>query len=157
MAHLWTRESSAGEWSPVALIGDALDVSPGMLLRRASVEPEVWVLVSSSAVHVNGARLSAGIRILCDRDELRAGGHRSFFSTESLAKIVPFPGADRPVFCARCKLEIAAGTPAVRCPRCTVWHHQTEQLPCWTYSPQCAICDQPSALDAGFVWSPEEL
>jgi len=157
MAHLWTRETTADEWTRMPLTDDAMTVPPAMLLRRATAEHDVWVLLAAPSVHVNGARLLTGIRVLHDRDELRAGDRRSFFSTESLAEVVAFPGGERPVFCPRCKLEIAPTSPAVRCPQCRVWHHQSEEFPCWTYGERCAMCDQPTALDAGFRWSPEEL
>jgi len=80
-----------------------------------------------------------------------------FFSTELLAGVTPYPGSERPILCARCKAEIATASPAVRCPRCGAWHHQSDELPCWTYAERCSVCDQPTALDAGFAWTPEEL
>lgn len=165
MAHLWLHEASGdgagkstpGGWSPVVLEGDSRVVPSAQLLRRTSAERGSWVLVGPPAVRVNGNPLDVGIRVLRDRDELLAGGVRTFFSTEALAAVVPFPQSEMPTFCARCKLAIASGAPAVRCPQCGVWHHQSEELPCWTYAPRCALCDQPTALDAGFRWVPEEL
>ena len=159
MSHVWIRESAtpSADWSAVLLAPDSRPVHPLVDLRRVRGDAETFVVLGTSAVRVNGAPLDVGIRVLRDRDELRVDGCRVYFSTESLAELVPFPGADRPVFCARCKLEISAGTPAVRCPACTVWHHQTDRLPCFTYRETCSTCPQPSALDAGYRWSPEEL
>jgi hypothetical protein len=156
MAHLWLFEdgpADAGGWSPRPLEGDSLAVAPALLLDAA----EGWVVVGPPAVSVNGSRLDLGIRVLRDRDELRAGGGRVFFSTETLAVVVPFPGAGKPTFCPRCKLEIALGSPVVRCPGCGVYHHQSEEFPCWVYAPRCALCDHPTALDAGYRWVPEDL
>ena len=141
----------------MSLADDSPPIHPAMLLNRRSAEPDVWVVVGSPAVHVNGAPLDAGIRVLRDRDELRVNAHRMFFSSEVLAEVVPFPGGDRAVFCPRCKLQIAPESAAVRCPRCGVWHHQSEELPCWTYAERCTLCDQSSRLDAGFGWTPEDL
>jgi len=45
----------------------------------------------------------------------------------------------------------------VRCPQCGVWHHQSDELPCWVYSSSCSLCDHPTALDAGYRWIPGEL
>ena len=76
MAHLWVREPGAGEWSPVPLADDPPPIHPAMLLRRPRTEPDVWVVIGSPAVHVNGVPLDAGIRVLRDRDELRVDGHQ---------------------------------------------------------------------------------
>ena len=81
----------------------------------------------------------------------------AYFSTETTARVEPFPGTDRPVHCPRCKLAIEEGTESVRCPRCAIWHHQSETHPCWTYGERCALCDQETALDAGLRFSPEDL
>ncbi len=165
MAHLWIREASEGavgqpapdEWSLMPLDADAVAIHSAALLRRPTSEPEIWILVGPPVVRVNGNPLDAGIRVLRDRDELRTGGTRTFFSTESLPVMVPFTGGERSTFCPRCKLEVAAGSPAVACPQCRVWHHQSDELPCWTYAERCTMCDQPTALGAGFRWTPEDL
>jgi len=154
MAHLWTYETS--NWAALPLAGDEFTLLPALRVQRAAA-CDAWVVVGPPAVHVNGVALDTGIRVLRDRDELRAGGRRAFFSTESLAVVAAFPGAERAVSCPRCKLEIVADSPAVRCPKCDVWHHQTDELPCFTYRERCTLCDQPSALDGGFRWTPEEL
>jgi hypothetical protein len=127
------------------------------LLRGTTPDGDAWIVVGSPAVRVNGDPLDAGIRVLRDRDELRAGGSRTFFSAELLPAVVAFPGGERATFCPRCMLEIAPGSPAVRCPQCRIWHHQSDELPCWTYADRCTMCDQPTPLDAGFRWTPEDL
>ena len=157
MAHLWLCESSGGDaWEMMPLDDDAVAVLSAVQLRRAAGEPDTWTLIGPPRVRVNGHPLDAGIRVLRDRDELRVGGRRAFFSTETLAMVVPFPG-ERPTLCPRCKLEILPGSPAVRCPQCGIWHHQSEEFPCWLYSSTCTNCDQLTALDAHFRWSPETL
>lgn len=177
MAHLWVRDVS--EWVGVAmpLDGEAFsltadplwpvrhgkDGSEGsaVILRRQGPDGEAWVLMTpmETSVRVNRDRILLGIRVLTDRDEIWVTGMgRMFFSTERLACVEPFPGAaGQPIFCPRCKQEIGRGCPAVRCPQCRVWHHQSEDLPCWTYSERCALCDQPTELEAGYRWTPEEL
>jgi hypothetical protein len=165
MAYLWFHEASVGDagkaapedWSPALLDGDSLAIPSARLLRSAAAERESWVLVGPPAVRVHGSPLAAGIRVLRDRDELRVDGGRTFFSAESLAAVMPFPGGAKATFCPRCKLEIVPGSPAVRCPQCGVFHHQSDEFPCWNYAAHCTMCDQPTALDAGFRWVPEEL
>jgi hypothetical protein len=155
MAHLWVAEGLAG-WSATPLAGDtALSTGVAQLVRATG--DGAWVLVGPSAVRVNGEPLDAGIRVLRDRDELLVAGRRSFFSSETLAVVEPLPVVDRPPVCPRCKTAIEPGTLAVRCPQCRIWHHQSEEMPCWTYAPLCALCPQPTPLDAGYRWSPEDL
>jgi hypothetical protein len=175
MAHLWVRNENA-EWAVVPLDADAFDLSVSppratplehvskggdsrvFLLRLR--EAREWILLSSSQdrVRVNGLKVASGIRVLSDRDEIRVEGVDTFFfSTERLAVIEPFPGAERAVFCPRCKQGFQEGALAVQCPQCKVWHHQSEELPCWTYSPTCALDDQPTDLDADYRWTPREL
>jgi hypothetical protein len=89
--------------------------------------------------------------MLADRDEILVAGQRIYFSTETLAAVEEHAG---PVLrCPRCKREIAPGAKVVRCPRCKALHHEA----CWTYSEACTLCPAPTALDAGFQWTPEGL
>ena len=104
------------------------------------------------------ALASLGIVALSDRDEIRpADGLPLFFSTETLARVEPFPASGARGFCPRCKQHIEPGTPAVRCPGCSLWYHMSDEFPCWTYAPQCSACPQETALDADFRWTPEDL
>jgi hypothetical protein len=174
MAHLW-RISVERSWVPVALdaavfaIGQSglrsatcgMAALEGAVLRRIGADPHAsWTLLvpAGAAVRVNGSPVPLGIVSLADRDEIRVmPGSPLFFSTETLAAVVPYP-EDGPLgFCPRCQQPIAAGTPAVSCPGCGLWHHASEGLPCWTYGEQCAACQQLTALDAGFRWTPEEV
>lgn len=176
MAHLWLHDGSSGQaadggWSPVPFAADTLllrgggiesaaapaDVAGAVLRRSITPDGEHWVVVAGAAVRVNGRALDTGIAVLRDRDELLVTGRRAYFSTETLASIEPFPGADRPAICPRCKLTIEPHTPSVVCPACKVRHHQSEALPCWTYATKCALCDQPSVLGSGYRWVPDEL
>jgi len=128
---------------------------------------KIWIIMAGkgSAGWVNGRFLQAGVRVLQDRDEVRINHKPSvFFSTEELARVVPFPAGPSPVFCPRCKQPLADGTPSVQCPRCSVWHHslwphndEANSLGCWEYSAACAICDQQTDLHSGFRWTPLEL
>jgi hypothetical protein len=139
-------------------------------LRQGRGESWLFLLPSGASAFVNGQRLSLGMRVLRDRDEillpatLPADGtdaepQRIFFSTERLAIVEPFAGAARPVICSRCKQIIEVGQLAVRCPngRCGLWHHESAEQPCWTYAEKCSNCDQATALDAGYRWTPEQL
>jgi hypothetical protein len=100
----------------------------------------------------------SGIRVLSHRDELRLTGvaGRAFFSLEGFARVDPFAGVEGSR-CPRCQQPIELETPAVCCPQCRVWHHESEEFSCWTYSATCALCNQPTEFEAGFRWTPDEV
>lgn len=180
MAHLWVKDDG-GEWAALPLEGEVYALSEGrprrveacadgescaavVLVRREGSARGArggWFVVAEpgARVKVNGRPVSAGLRALSDRDELAVAGVGLFyFSTETLAAVRTFAGAERGgAACPRCKQPLEEGASAVRCPQCGVWHHQTDELPCWTYAEVCALCPQPTALDAQFRWTPEEL
>ena len=176
MAHFWFRDDE-DIWSAMPLDGRAVDITvrpPRILaegfrlgedasaavIRAGTEAAPVWALLAAAEgeVRVNGFPPVAGVRVLQDRDEIRATpSHALFFSTETLARVEEFPGSERPIFCGRCRQPMEKGQLAVRCPSppCGIWYHQSEQLPCWTYAPTCAFCPQSTSLDAGFAWTPE--
>lgn len=177
MAHLWVR-NEAEQWAVLPLdhgaftltsnppqpvrqrSGEADALSSVVLVRTQGQEGSQWVLVAGAAsrVSVNGTPLDTGMRVVTDRDEIRIAGSESlYFSTETLARVEEFIGGDQTLFCPRCKQQIDNGAKAVKCPGCGVWHHQTDELNCWTYSEVCALCAHSTDLDAGFRWTPEEL
>jgi len=144
----------------VAAGREAVGAEAVVLLRHGDGAARRWLLLAGKegAVRVNGLPLVGGLRLVEDRDEIWPRGEAPlFFSTEELARVEPFPPQEGAKFCARCKLEVEAESPAVRCPDCSVWYHQTEAYPCWTYGPTCALCDQPTNLTAGYRWTPEGL
>jgi len=176
MAHLWIATDR--QWAVLPLEGDAfaLTASPPQPVRRPlgenealsslvlvptrAAEDPTWVVIAgpASGVSINGVPLVSGIRAIVDRDEIRVGGNGNvYFSTERLARIEEFPGSAQTSYCPRCQQEISTGTTAVRCPGCGVWHHEVEELNCWTYAEVCALCAQSTDLNAGFQWTPEEL
>ena len=176
MAHLWQGEAQSDQWTAVPLEAEAYVLGNGygplicpvaedgeaVLLRKAEAARESWVLLtpSEAEVVVNGMPLVSGIHVLLDHDEIRLGGpDRLFFSTERLSTIEAFPGAQQPMICPRCKQPIQVNDLAVRCPNpsCGVWHHQTSDFNCWSYSQRCALCDQTTDLGGGYRWSPELL
>lgn len=151
-----------------------------LLLRTSDRRGEQWLLLtgSDSRALVNGISLPLGIRALHDRDELLLVSdssdqnstateaspaddsvRRLFFSTERLARVEPLVAGNKPICCARCKRPIAPGDMAVRCPspQCGLWHHESPDKNCWTYIEHCALCDQPTSLEAGYRWTPESL
>jgi hypothetical protein len=159
MAHLWTLDDS-NEWRARPLVNATPEVIAGgvTLLRRSREATDVWTLVSASAaLRLNGAPVPLGLAVLEDRDEIRLPGVTAWFSTETLAQVEPFPESVARGVCPRCKQTIATGSPAVRCPSCGLWHHESEEFPCWTYADTCAGCGHATALDAGFRWTPEDL
>lgn len=158
MPHLWTVDES-GAWTPWPIEGPT---APGAecTFRRLPDQPNAWALLTSGLVpvQVNGAPVPLGLTIIADRDEIRIGrGRACFFSTESFARIEPYPLSAPTGLCPRCGLPIPAASPAVKCPGCGLWHHASDELGCWTYAEQCAECPQETALDTGFRWTPEEL
>lgn len=180
MAHLWKVMSDSGEWTALALDGDAFTLDNETLSRVPELLPTrgaslglrrvedpssptsgaLWTLVvgRDARVLVNGSPATLGLLALTDRDEIRLVNARPlFFSTESLAHVTPFAASGPRGFCPRCKQHIEPGTPAVRCPGCSLWYHASDDLPCWTYAPLCSACPQQTALDAGFRWTPEAL
>ena len=178
MAHLWSWVGR--QWAlafldqpALAMTGDAerpvrpwsaAEPAPGdvLLRQRSGADGEAWLLIAHGArrdVRVNGLALAGGLRELQDRDSVRLGGAQFFFSTERLARPIPFPGAGSKVVCPRCRREIRVGEEAIRCPspRCGVWHHESPSFPCWSYAETCAQCDQPTVMEAEFRWTPEHL
>jgi len=185
VAHIWMM--SDGEWKPLDLgnegcvlgpggssfVGASLSVQ-GNLTPRLSIRPihglqeDSWALLASPLARplVNGLPIHHGIVVLSDRDEIRHAPYRNavsaaaspvYFSTERVAVVLPYSPTGRSGLCPRCKQAMAPGEDAVRCPGCGVWHHSTTALPCWTYGDQCAACDHPTSIEAGFRWTPEVL
>lgn len=177
MAHLWMRSNTDWILAPLAGKGAVLtgDSEQPIRARRSrgartrdkaprivpddGADAETWLLIADDRVGVNGTPLSLGIRALRDRDEIRVPGMPAlFFSGECLAVVTAMPKTDPVANCPRCVQPIRADTPAVQCPQCRVWHHESEEYPCWTYGAKCAAnCDQPTNLEAGYRWTPEEL
>lgn len=120
---------------------------------------EAWAVLAGAGtkLRVNGIAITVGIATLRDRDELCLDGAAPFyFSTERLVNVETYRASDAPR-CPRCTLPIEAGEAYVCCPGCRVLHHQLPERECFTYSPTCTLCDQPSDLTAGYRWSPEDL
>jgi hypothetical protein len=132
--------------------------SAACLLVRVAGQNRLAALVAGDvAIRHNGVPVTAGLRILEHRDALALeGGGLVFWTTEELAHVEPFAGAE-PVSCPRCLRPVHPGHASVRCPSCGVVHHEVPERDCWTYAAKCALCPQPTALDAGLRWTPEEL
>ena len=177
MPHFWISNAE-GEWAIQLLAEESCLAVAGhdVRLTRPAGEPHPseirimppdatsmspsWTLLGGreASLRVNGQPLALGIRVLRDRDEISIAGQRCFFSTEELARVAAFPGLAQIVFCPRCKQKVEPGEPAVACPHCRAWHHQSDKFPCWTYATTCALCQlQSTALDAGYSWKPEHL
>jgi len=179
MAHLWVRDGE-GLWCIAPLehrlysvgigadgvaelaVGEKPD-SAVVARHRTGDGRTSWILLAAEdqRVSVNGVSIVAGIRVLQDRDHIQLFGHDTsisfFHSSELIPRVDTFPGSDQQVFCPRCKRVINPGTPAVTCPGCGVWYHQSDEYPCWTYSDICATCPQKTDLEAAFEFSPEDL
>jgi hypothetical protein len=177
MAHLWILDAG-NNWAPTLLNGDAFalvdsgshranveradaeaETNARVLLRRVSSVPDTWALLCGpkQPVWVNGLPVPLGLTVLSDRDEIRLLHTAVWFSTETQPHVEPFSESATRGVCPRCKQRIEAGTPAVCCPSCGLWHHASDDLPCWSYAPTCAACAQDTAMDADFLWTPEDL
>lgn len=180
MAHLCLfTHCEDGAWNPVTLEGESFGLAPrpdtglnvtagaesgfpAYLLHISRPGADVWLLTAHDecAARVNGDPVPLGARVLEHRDEVSlAGSHscRFIVSTRRPAAVGAFPGADRPVSCPRCRQPIGEGDRAVRCPDRGAWHHQSDELPCWTYCEKCALCDSNTALDGELPWTPEGI
>ena len=134
--------------------------STATLIRLDAGDSWALVVALGAPVRVNGVLLPAGLALLADRDEIRVPGSPPlWFSTETIARVGEAPALDgRALRCPRCHLPIDAGSPAVLCPGCRVWHHQSTDRPCFTYKDApCAACGEGFELNGGFRWLPEEL
>ncbi len=86
----------------------------------------------------------------------RIGPIKMLFAEETPPRVETFPGPWEPAICSRCGSFIGQDAPAVECPECDAWHHQSDEEPCWLAGPTCARCDQPTELNVDFAWRPEE-
>ncbi len=171
MSVVWSRNGT--EWTPTELSGEGLPllsiIEPGPDERPTGSAPtlrchtsprQAWTLLAPAGgdLTVNGEPVQVGIRALRDRDVIQVDDRGPvYFSTESLALVTPCPKTERAIQCVRCKTLIEVGSSAVECPRCSAWHHQTSELPCFRYTDNCTLCQQPTDIDAGYSWRPEDL
>lgn len=164
----WHAESISGSAGALSLSPFGFASSPGMgvdhdsgsLLLQAGNDGRWALLVRRDRRLLHNGEIvtpDAGIRVLVHMDCLSLeGGEPVYFSTEETARIEPFAGSTA-VTCPRCRSEVHPGQAAVKCPRCGVFHHETDDRNCFTYAPTCAVCAQPTALDAGLQWTPAAL
>jgi hypothetical protein len=80
---------------------------------------------------------------------------RILFAAETPPRVEPFPGPGEPAICAGCGSFIGQDDPAVECPRCDAWHHQSTEEPCWIAGPTCTRCDQATELNVDYEWRPK--
>ena len=126
------------------------------LARRSS-----WTLLAGreASLRVNGTvALVLGIRALRDRDEISFAGQRCFFSTEELARIVPFPGWLNPFAARGANKRWSLAIPPSRARTAVRGITSRRNFPAGPTMPTCAFCQlQSTALDAGYSWTPEML
>lgn len=169
--HVWiTNSSGAWEAHPLTATHDLRLHADGNLAclthskawqvclqpcNDGSESPAYVLLVKAKApVRLNGQQ-PLSVSLLQDRDEIALGSVYAYYTTEVMAKIVPFAGAHEPIFCARCKSALAKEGLAVQCPACRLWYHETEAQPCWSYAQTC-VCSHPATTGA-FVWQPQPI
>lgn len=121
---------------------------------RGSVNDLVLVRRRVSA-RINGRRVTNGLAVLQGRACLTIERSEYFYSSEMLVVIEHFAEGQPPLSCPRCNGEITSGQ-IIRCPGCKTVFHQSEERPCFTYSPQCPLCNASTNLDEE-QWSPADL
>jgi hypothetical protein len=150
-----------GVITPLDPEGDGREAA-ALLVRSTPQEGrgDEWILISRGELVLNGYATPARIAVLADRDELRIGGETVFVSYEREARIERYQRDDSP-HCPRCHTGVERGHLAVACPgpACGVVYHQDagEGLPCWLWEEHCALCQQPTPLDAGLTFDPSDL
>ena len=161
-ASMLALKSAPEPLTPLDSVAELPRDAAGLLLcpPGSATGLDVFLLSSpDSRTRLNGVpAASSGIRRLHDMDALDVGlGAPIYISTAQRPVVESFPGADAPVFCPRCQQPIPEGEPAVRCPGCRSWFHQSEAQPCWDYADTCLLCPQPTSLDEDLRWTPHEL
>lgn len=94
-----------------------------------------------------------GVTVLEDRDEISVAGERLLFARHESPAETVFPAGGPEARCARCKAVVNPGDACVRCPACAAYHHEREDLRCWTYQPTCGCS---ARLRAELTWHPAE-
>lgn len=169
MSNIW-HTADGSSWQSIAVPanepvpGERIN-APGIRLVRFNRGTDKGVALLTSGgvrVLVNGRPVLGGFRLLEHRDEIVVGRRRLYFSAESSPTVTVFrqePGA-RACTCPVCRGPIKDGMTAVQCPGCSRWFHQLEPAEgqparrCWTFSPNCRICNHPTALGGEAVWTP---
>jgi hypothetical protein len=144
--------------SEATRVGEAAQAGPAIV--HVEGEPERWVLAvpPGCEVRINGVPVLGGVRMLRHRDLIFAGGKTFWFSTERLARVERFAGAEGAIYCGRCKRELEVDQDVVRCPGCVTLFHESGTRPCWSYREAgCAYCGYPATLDGQFQWTPAEV
>ncbi len=161
MGQLWRHDGRA--WQAHPLTNDASVVAGGpVVLSTGTAADGTWLLLApvDAGIAVNGEIVRLGLVALRDRDEIRLGsGERLYFAAEDAPVVVPLIASAPGLRCARCRRLLSVGEPIVRCPGtgCGLVHHETVELPCWSYDACCAVCAQPTAFDPAERWTPEAL
>ena len=148
---LWRWDGRDGVWRADA-VAAGVTVALGPRVLAVPLTSGGCGLLVEGRVSVNGVP-ALPLRVLQDRDEIRVDDEALCFSIDGPADVVRFSGPSS-LRCGRCQGTMQTGEPAVQCPRCQTWHHQTPDLPCWSYGPQCSGCGRPTA---GAAWRPEPL
>jgi len=138
------RLDDSGNASAARVLTGVTPIGPGATIEVAR-EPagDTFVLVTDAEHRtlLNGRPVVVGASVLRHRDEIRTHDGATWrFSNDARAEAAPFPGVGHPVRCPRCTTDIEVGTPAVRCPKCELYHHERADLPCWSSEAFCGGC-----------------
>ena len=124
---------------------------------RNQVRVRYLLMADPRCIRING-RMFAGVRVLRELDEIGGfGGCPLFFSDEEPGRVVQRDPEGAVAECPICGDEVAG--PAVRCPRCGIWHHESPERPCWSSRELCSTfgCPQSTHLNAAERWTPLDM
>jgi hypothetical protein len=169
MPYLWNLNENL-DWTPRKMAEKSVEVVASKVDANVCIvkpprdgsltEKYVLLWAPGKMVRLNGLEANAGIRVLCDRDEIRVGSEPPvFFSAEVLVQDEVFIAADTEMLCPRCERPLEDGAPVVRCPACSLAFHYNRDdktKDCWEYAPTCT-CGQSTEMGTGFKWTPHEV
>ncbi len=145
---LWSWDDNTARWEPTLLeLGQQAVLSgDARLVPRAGNR---CALLAATGVKVNGIP-ALPLRLLGDRDEIRAGGRIFCLSLESMLEVRRFSPGEKVILCARCQAPLGDDEAVLACPRCRAAFHEV----CWGYHSECARCRRSTTEP---VWIPERL
>jgi hypothetical protein len=130
------------------------------LLSRAGANQYVVMGTSDEATLAVNGYLIPTLRVLRHKDEILVENARYYFSAESPVEVREWSEAapGEAVLCARCHARLRGGDLVAACPSCGAVCHESEDLACLSYEPECPRCGAAISMDsAKFSWTPEEL
>lgn len=125
------------------------------IVPRADSFPVRYTLVARpQTIRINGHPF-LGIGELRHQDEILFSNRLLFFSDQGPVRVALELPEGISGTCPVCGDSLIA--PAVRCPQCGTWHHESAALPCWSSLEKCSSCEQPTRMTDEQLWTPLHL